>query len=79
MERKAKETCANFTEVCKRAKPNLKELAIRGTDILCNLNRDYIRMCKASDEGFSESEIEFYKGEIAKLNEAIDQKRSDRT
>ncbi|CAD7957798.1 unnamed protein product [Amoebophrya sp. A120] len=79
VERKGKDCCAKFVDVCRSKVETLETLAINGIQSLVLLNRDFVRMCKAGGDNYSKSEIIYYKEQTTILNDALSTKKADRT
>ena len=77
-ERKGKDACGAFVEVCRVKAEALNILAEEGVNSLIILNRDFMRMCRKGGDHYSNSELTFYKGEIATLDTKLSEKKRER-
>ncbi|CAD7955727.1 unnamed protein product [Amoebophrya sp. A25] len=78
VERKGKDSCAQFIDVCRSRAETLLTLAEQGIQSLVASNRDFVRMCKAGGDSYSKSEIVYYKEQTTILNTALEQKKEER-
>lgn len=83
LERRGKDACGAFTELCRMQTEVILKLAVQGPGSLVALNRDFVKMCRAGAGktaiDYSKSELVFYLGEMEILNKALKDKRTERT
>lgn len=65
---------AKFKDHCREALAKLQDLATKAPQGLQKENRAFITMCKSSDEGYSESELQFYGSQIEELNRSLEER-----
>eukprot|EP00933_Yihiella_yeosuensis_P062294 TRINITY_DN6524_c0_g1_i11.p1 TRINITY_DN6524_c0_g1~~TRINITY_DN6524_c0_g1_i11.p1 ORF type:complete len:1339 (+),score=386.61 TRINITY_DN6524_c0_g1_i11:47-4018(+) len=78
-ERQANDFAAGFKNTCKGAVQRLMELSTRAPQALQKENRAFLTMCRSGDEQYSESEIQFYSGEMDELNASLEQRAQERS